>query len=125
MPYFVLNRNYTLATLHGHRIGFEKGKPAYVPPTCVKDVVAIGAEPVDGDVDVLGPEPVAVVELTADERETMMFAAFEQMEASNTRGDFNAQGLPNVKPLAKITGFEVEANERNEVWQKYRESKAE
>jgi hypothetical protein len=56
MPEFTLHRNFVLRTTKGHAINFRKGKPTYVPPTCVPDAVAIGAQALDGDVDVLGEE---------------------------------------------------------------------
>lgn len=123
---FVLNRNYTFASTKGHIISFRKGQPVYVPPELHKDVAAFGAEPVEGEVDLLGPEEKVVVPLTPGERADLLVEAFKVMEARNERGDFNAQGLPSAKVLEKITGLsEVSSVERNEVWQKYREGKAE
>ena len=127
MPMFTLNRDYPLQGF-GHSINFRKGEPTWVPPLLVNAAVAIGAVSEDGPVDVLGPEPEVHVPMTPDERETLLVAAFEQMEARNGdpafREDFNAQGLPHVKALAKIVGFTPMTKERNELWQKYREQKA-
>ena len=126
MPHFVLNRTWALQG-HGHSINFVKGEPTWVPPPLVNDAVAIGAECVDEVVDVLGPEKAEEVELSAEEREVLLNAAFDQIVARNgqdgTREDFNAQGLPNIKALTVITGFEPKVKERNAAWQKYREAK--
>lgn len=128
MPEYVLNRDWPLQGF-GHSINFKKGEPTWVPPLLVPGAVAIGAQPVDGEhVDVLPPEETPSAELTPQERETLMFAAFEELEGRNGkspdyRDDFNAQGLPNVKALSAITGFTPSAKERNEVWQKYREAR--
>ena len=127
MPHFVLNRTWPLQG-HGHSINFIKGEPTWVPPALVNDAVAIGAECVDGPVDVLGPEKIEEVELTAEEREVLLNAAFDQLVArvgtgDEVREDFNAQGLPNVKALGAITGFTPTTKERNAAWQKYREAK--
>jgi hypothetical protein len=128
MPEFILNRDYVMRTTHGHIINFKKGQPTYVPPVCSKDAVALGADAVNNDVDVLGPEPVAVPELSAVDREAKLYAAYDAMIARNGqeayRTDFNAQGLPSTKPLSALTGFEVTAAERNDSYQKYREAKA-
>lgn len=128
MPEFVLNRDWPLQGF-GHSINFKKDEPTWVPPLLVPGAVAIGAQPVDGGVvNVLPPEEVPVAELTPQEREILLFTAFEELEgrsgkSDDYREDFNAQGLPNVKALAKITGFTPSSKERNEVWQKYREAR--
>ena len=128
MPMFVLNRNYPLQGF-GHSINFFKGEPTWVPPLLVAGAVALGATSVDGgEVDILGPEPVVDIPLSIDEREALLMAAFEQLEARNGnpdhREDFNAQGLPNTKALSKVVDFNVSSKERNEMWQKYREAKS-
>ena len=128
MPEFVLNRDWPLQGF-GHSINFKKDEPTWVPPLLVPGAVAIGAQPVDGGVvNVLPPEEVPVAELTPQEREILLFTAFEELEgrsgkSDDYREDFNAQGFPNVKALAKITGFTPSSKERNEVWQKYREAR--
>ena len=127
MPHFVLNRTWALQG-HGHSINFVKGEPCWVPVALVKEAIAIGAECVDDEkVNPFPEDKVPEPELSAEERETLMMAAFDQMLARNGnadyREDFNAQGLPNTKELAKITGFTVTAKERNELWQKHREGR--
>ena len=128
MPYFILNRNYPLQGF-GHSINFKKDEETWVPQLLVNDAVAIGAVPADGQpIDVLGPETPPPVPLTADEREALLMAAFDDLMARAGdpvyREDFNAQGLPNLKALEKIVGFEPASKERKELWQKYREAKA-
>lgn len=127
MPYFVLNRTFPLQG-SGHSINFIKGEPCWVPPPLVNAAVAIGAECIDEVVDVLGPEVVSEPELSAEERETLLFAAFDQILARNGdpayREDFSAQGLPNVKALEKITGFLPTKKEVTPLWQKHREARA-
>ena len=127
MPFFVLNRTFPLQG-HGHSINFIKGEPCWVPPALVNAAVGIGAECVDGPVDVLGPEHVPDPEVSPEEREVLLNAAFDQMiertgKGDEFREDFNAQGAPNVKALGKITGLTVSSKERNDAWQKYRETK--
>ena len=127
MPNFVLNRTYPLQG-HGHSINFIKGEPCWVPVALVNAAIAIGAECIDEVIDVLGPEKEPEVELTLDERETLLFAAFDQILARNGdpayREDFTAQGVPNAKALAKITGFGPTSKERTDTWQKHKEAKA-
>lgn len=126
MPEYVLNRNYSLRSLSGHMIDFIKGQPTYVPPPCVKEAVAIGAEPVetiDKTEAVLGPEEKLAVEPDGEERKQLLFKIFAQLEERNGREDFTAAGMPSIKVIEKIAGFEVDSKERNVLWQEYLENK--
>lgn len=125
MPFFTLHRNFTLRTTKGHAIAFVKGEPTWVPPMCVPDAVAIGAVPKDGDVDVLGEEAAPVAQLSGEERESKLFAAFETMLNRTERTDFTASGLPHTKRLSDMVGFDVTNRERDAAWQAYTQSKAE
>lgn len=125
MPLFTLHRNFILRTTKGHTISFTKGEPVWVPPMCVPDAVAIGAVAVDGDVDVLGEEAAPAAQLSGEEREKKLFAAFDTMLNRTERTDFTASGLPHVKKLTDMVGFEVTNRERDAAWQAYTQSKAE
>ena len=126
MPEFVLNRNYTLATIKGHVIRFEKGLPTYVPPIIVAEAVAIGAVAVDGEVpDVLGPEAVVVSAPVGDERKAKLFEAFKALVARNGRNDFTGAGVPSQKAVDKLIGFETDTREILEAWAEYRVAQAE
>lgn len=85
MPDFILNRNHRLISLTGHTIQFVKGEPVSVPPALKAEAIAIGAQPVDGDTDVLDEEKV-VVELTAEERTEALIKAFKVLQERNERG---------------------------------------
>lgn len=122
MPKFVLNRNYTLSSLFGHVVNFKKGEETWVPDILVKECVAIGANPVDGIVDVLGPEEVAVAPLTGEERREKVFQAFSQMLAENRREDFTGAGAPQLPSIEKLSGIKLDGKERDSLWQRYRES---
>lgn len=124
MPDFVLHRDYTLCSMKGHAIDFMKGQPTWVPPECVKEAVAIGATPVDGPVEVLTPETVEAVAPEGDERQQLVFAAFEDMELTNEREDWTASGMPTTSALERVLGFEVDSKERNALWLEYRANKA-
>jgi hypothetical protein len=122
MPQFTLHRNYIMNTTKGHSIRFVKDKPVNVPPICVEDAVAIGAQPVNPEEgDVLGEEEKVQPSLSPDEREAKVFEAFGVMKTRNERGDFTASGLPNNKRLPALLGFELTNRERDTYWQKYRE----
>ncbi len=124
MPDFVLNRDYPLRSMSGHMINFTKGNPTWVPPACVKEAVAIGAQPVDGPVEVLDPEVVESIVPEGVERKDLIFAAFEDLEAKNEREEWTASGMPTSKALEKTLGFEVDSKERNALWIEYRAAKS-
>lgn len=124
MPNFVLNRNYTMRTTLGHIIDFKKGDVTYVPPACVKDAVAIGAVCPDGGVDVLDPEEVAIVPLSAEERQEKIVAAFKVLEERAQRADFTAAGAPTKNALVKILDFDTEKKEYEPLWVAYTAEKS-
>lgn len=119
MPDFVLNRNYTHRSTHGHIINFVKGEPVYIPPILVREVTAFGAEPVDGPrPDVLDAEQQAAEPAPAgDDLNILISAAFDTMQSRNQRGDYAANGRPSTKVLKEILGFEVTAAARDAVWE--------
>lgn len=121
MPLFTLHRNHTLRTMKGLSFQFVKGEPLFIPPHCVPDAVAIGAVPVDESVDVIEKEYLPPPPMTMEERETKIFAAFDQLIARQDRGDFTASGLPHVKKLYDILGFELSNKERDAAWQDYQQ----
>jgi hypothetical protein len=124
MPFFTLHRNYTLRTTKGHTIQFVKGQEVWVPPACVPDAVSIGAVSSE-QTDTLGDEVAPVVIMAPEEREKAIFAAFDTLLARQDRGDFTASGLPHVKKVWDICGFEVTNRERDAAWQTYSSLKAE
>lgn len=123
MAEFMLHRDYRVISKSGHSIQFKKGEPTYVPPECRSEVIAIGAQPVDGNTDVLGEEKV-VVELTVEERREQLIKAFKTMQERTHRGDFTGQGFPAAKALEKLVDFEPEKREVEELWQAFREEQA-
>lgn len=123
MPDFILNRNHRLISLTGHTIQFVKGEPVSVPPALKAEAIAIGAQPVDGDTDVLDEEEV-VVELTAEERTEALIKAFKVLQERNERGDFTAQGVPSITALKKIVEFAPEKKEVETIWVSYLEEQA-
>lgn len=125
MPYYVLNRNFNFhSTLGG--ASFVKGEPAWVIPAIEKQVVAIGAVRVDGDTpDVLEEAPKLPEAPEGTEREEALYAAFDLLSERNESRDFTAQGVPTVKAVEKITGFDVDKLEVVEAWAAQKVAKAE
>lgn len=118
LPMLVLNRNYTLNSLYGHSIRFEKGVPTKVPPSVYNEAVAIGATPADGtDPDVLQDVPQKVTVQDPAERAQLILDAVNKLAETNNRKDFTAAGSPTVKAVEKITEFDVDAREIAAAWQ--------
>lgn len=124
MPKFTLNRNHTI-TAKGHSIVFLKGKETYVPPELAREAIGIGAEPVDADKDALLPADQAPAEeLTAEDRQTLLFAAFDEIVARNDPSEFGADGKPSVDAVKKLVSFNVVKKDIVTSYQKYRAEKA-
>lgn len=119
MARFVLNRNYTFRSLHGHIISFVKGEPTWVPPVCEKDALLIGAECVDEKMDILDPEKAPVIPLTRDERQAALVAAFQLLEERNEPTDFTGNGIPSKVALEKLVDFDTNKKEYEPLWTAY------
>ena len=126
MPDYVLNRNYTHRSLLGHSVEFKKGEPVFVPPILEKEVVAIGAQRVDGENPAVVEEVKKAEEVLSDEqRKEELYAAFDLIVERNNSGDFTAQGIPTVKAVEKIVSFNVDKKEVVDTYGEYRVAKQE
>lgn len=117
MPHYTLNRTFTLRTTSGHAIGFVKNEPVYVPKMIEREVRAIGGERVDGDnVDMIDEVIEKTPELDGDERIEQIKIAFQLLIERNDSADFTGAGVPSVKAVEKIVGFDVTRGEVAETW---------
>jgi hypothetical protein len=119
MGKFVLNRDYVMRTTRGHSIRFEKGQPTWVPVFLEREAVAIGAAPVEGEVD-MGEKKDEKPEVTPEDRKARFFAAFKTLETRNARGDFNGNGRPAKAAVEKLTQLDTQAAEIEALWDEYR-----
>lgn len=119
MPMYVLNRTHTLRTTSGV-VSFTKGVPTNVPQYLVRDAIAIGAEPADGErPEMLEPEFVDTTPI-GDDRDEAIFETFKILVAKNESGDFTGQGVPTVKAVEREAKFDVERGEVNALWAKFK-----
>lgn len=128
MPQMILNRNLTHISLEGNSVAFIRGEPSYVPKNLVSWALGVGAEFADeSDEQKFSPKhdetAPLFIEPTGDEREEAIMAAMELMQERNSREDFTAAGLPDVRTLKRILGFNVDMRERNGLWQRYLDKK--
>lgn len=114
--FVIPHRDRVVPTVHGHVFAFKKGEPLSVPYSCWEIVQAAGAVPVAELPDSKPPSGDAPV---GEERELLIMAAFEQLVASGDRNAFTAGGLPNIKALERAVGFDVDSNERDDLWAKF------
>lgn len=124
MPQMVLNRNFVLSSTAGHAIGFRKGEPVNVPSPVVEEALRIGAEfTVVADKEKQFAEKAETPAAPqGDEREAAIFEAFRRMLKSGNREAFNGAGLPNIKLLRQTCGFDLDAAERNKLWDRFQDS---
>lgn len=124
MPNYTLNRNHIHRSLFGV-VSFEKGKPSWVVPMLEKEIIAIGGERVDGEVvDPLDPVKEEYVAPTPAERFAALEDAFDTLIARNEPKEFTGAGVPTVKAVEKIVGFDVDRTEIEHAYADYRAAKA-
>lgn len=126
MPQMVMQRKFILRTIRGHTIAFERGKPVFVPDSCVKDALSYGAELLDRPADETTDEE-ALPKAPADprDRRDAIKAVIEKMLVRNERNDFTAAGLPNPSVLNSLLGYSVHPREIADAWNDLHQEKDE
>lgn len=123
---FVLNRDKVLASTMGHVIHFVKGEPVFVPKSVVREAMAIGAVPADGDDAPVNEAPAPDAPPTSpEERAERIMEGILQLVKRNQRGDFTAANNPSATALSDLIKFKVDAKEIAPVWQQYHNDLAE
>lgn len=116
MANYVLNRDYTLRSTSGV-ISFIKGEPTFVPKHMEREVVAIGAECVDGVAPSLVPETKKLQQIPqGEDRNEQIVTAINLLVERNDANDFTGSGRPTVKAVERLTGFTVEGSEVALAW---------
>jgi len=121
---FTLNRNMVVTSTLGHAIGFEKDVPTYVPPEMYRAVRAVGAIP-EEDFPEEEQNKVVRAPTDPDERQEVVFGAFEQLVKTNEREDFNGSGVPTSAAIQRLVGFKLDDKSRVVLWRKFTQRKAE
>jgi len=125
MPIYTLNRDHILRSTSGV-ISFCKDEEVFVPTHMESEVVAIGGCRVDGSAPhPLGDEVVPEPQITTTDRATQIVSAFDLLSEKNDPNEFTAQGIPTVKAVEKIVGFDVARDEVSKAWGEYRLNKGE
>lgn len=120
---YIAPRKMTVVSVSGRSVEFEKNVPTYCPPQMHAELIAMGIVPAEEI-----PEPADDGKPKApevpSERQAAVYAAFEIMMLRNKRGDFSGTGAPHAAALAKELGWEMDAKERDIMWQKFQADKA-
>lgn len=113
----MMGRDYTLRTTKGHTVKFAKLTPRAVPAAVMQEALRFGAFPHDPEAEALVEADKNVKEPENNTpREQRIREAIEVMVADNTRGEWTANGRPDLKALAKRTGLtDISAAERDEI----------
>lgn len=122
MPLYTLHRTHTHRSTLGV-ISFIEGEPTMVPPILEREIIAIGAQRVEGDnPDVIATEKAAPIPLSFDERRDEIFAAFKLLVETNESKDFTGAGVPTVVAVKKLVGTDcdVDRAEIIELWADFR-----
>lgn len=117
---FTMQRDRVVASTSGHAVAFKKGVPVYVPAEMHTEVMNLGAEP-----DEALPEPTAPVSKEPTDpavRQKAIFGAFETIALRNRREDFTAGGTPHLKVLFTELGWPVDARERDQAWEAFKQA---
>lgn len=109
-------------------VALTSGHTIVIPPEGVdvpvvfrKEAIAKGAEPVADDGASMAPAASNAQEKTAastaDNRKELIKTALRSMLNGANEEDFTAQGLPNLKRLQAVAGFQVSRTEADSAWE--------
>lgn len=116
-----MNRALRVPTLAGHVLIFKKGIPQWVPDVVVEDCMKVGATvPEDDDfADFVPPKArreARLKDVLGDERRNGVREAVLEVIDRNDPHSFTAAGLPTLKALSTLAGFEVQGTDRDAIW---------
>ena len=126
MPQMIMPRNFTVRTIYGATIRFDKDQPATVPanPKVIGECQKYGAVFVDSkDAPTLpGEEELGITNQprTPAERLDRLNAVLVDMKENQVshRNHFTGGSLPRVQYVNDVLGFDVRGEEVKELWYK-------
>jgi len=122
MAFMKMTRDFVIKS-NGHSIPFKANKKQWVPPECHGEAMKFGAVPIDKDVDLkLEKAPERPKVITGEDRDKALHKAMIYLQEANVTADFGANGLPKVKAVASIVGFDVSGAERDAAWTKMKKA---
>ena len=118
MAMMTMKRDFTVKSL-GHSVRFKADHEQWVPSALHSEALKYGAVAVDQKEDLdleKAPERPKVV--TGEDRDEALQKAMVYLKFHNDGSDFGANGLPKVKAVASLVGFDVSGTERDVAWTK-------
>jgi len=101
----------------GYGVEFKKDVPQFVPPLLHTEAMRCGAVALDEDsVEHVDAPYARQAEIQGEERAETITRAMDKLVADNNRMSFGADGLPSLKAIFRVTGIDLEMNERNAIW---------
>jgi len=113
---FVMKRDFNVSGF-GYGVEFKKDVPSYVPPLLHTEAMRCGAVALDEEnVEHVEAPYAKQPEVQGEERSETITRAMDKLVADNARMSFGADGLPSLKAIYRLTGIDLEMNERNSIW---------
>jgi len=116
---YVANRNVTISTATGHALSFKKDVPQLVPPIMRQELLQHGILPVNGDLPIEKEKDEEALPPIGDERTEAIDGAIRRLVDENDRASFGASGVPHVRAIEDIIGYDINAKERDEAWKRH------
>ena len=117
---FTMTRDYTMAEM-GHLVIFRKDVPVAIPVLLHDHALAAGAT-ASGELPPKGTPTGKSEPVDPALREQAVFEAFKMIVERGERTDFTAGRKPHTNAVEAITGWNLDARERDELWDKYRQT---
>lgn len=122
--YMKCARNYTLRSLTGHILTFKANTPRAVPDICVEEALAVNIIPCDGygpEAPDDAPKVLHTPSMSIEMREALLLHAIDEIYRDADSKDFDGGGKPKAAAISDKAGVPIGANERNRLWDKYRD----
>lgn len=122
MPLYKVNRTTVLRTTAGCSFQIIKDEPFNAPLVVEPDIIAIGGERLDGTPESFRDDvPDVVPQISGEVRQTKIRNAIVSILKRNDAKDFTAQGSPNLRTIARMTGLqELDRSEIDDIWREVR-----
>lgn len=113
---FVMKRAFNVSGF-GYGVEFKKDVPTFVPPLLHTEAMRCGAVALDADsVEHVKAAPIRQAEAQGETRIEAISRAMDTLVKKNERMSFGADGLPTLRAIHRMTGIDLEINERNSIW---------
>ncbi len=114
---FTMERDFMVKG-YGFEVWFDAHEATHVPPALHTEAMRCGAVAMDAkNVAHIERKTPRLPEVQGEKRAQTITRAMDQLVADNTRLAFGADGLPTTKAIFRLTGIDLERNERDAIWQ--------